>query len=438
MRLQLLDESVRFSCGSCTACCDQPWRTLIERDKAKNLERHDFSGYPQLTGQTFYHPSSDGRTDVYELAKGAGTRCLFLDSDGLCIIHKELGAEAKPHMCRQFPFLSARTWTDDRVSASFGCPAVQQRSGTRLPEQASDIAAVVPLSTRPIRPDGETFLDMSCRLSPEATEALFDRALSIFADAGTGDVWQCFAELLALLTATRDARKAADAGKNDHVSLPDPPRSAVAPVIRAYASPAAAPMPVRMLFAATLYPDTVPADAASRTGFMRRLAMIPKLLSLAQLSGTYSSRLLGRNVSIQDVMRHEVAPALEPAATHLLLRYYRSRFWQRMIAGTRLPVIAGVHQHIHDLNAIVFLARAEARACGAAQLTEGLIHRSLTLVEFHLANQSRLYEQTLRGWLRSHLSNPVLALHSLRFMALRPSGRSARDAWSAPSPVGHA
>ncbi|MFQ5422566.1 MAG: YkgJ family cysteine cluster protein [Phycisphaerae bacterium] len=423
MRLQLLDESVRFSCGSCTACCDQPWRTLIEYDKAQNLERHDFSRYPQLAGQTFYHPSSDGRTDVLELAKGAGTRCLFLDTDSLCIIHKELGPEAKPHMCQQFPFLPARTWTDDRVSANFGCPAVQRRSGTRLPEQASDIAAVVPVSTRPTRSDGETFLDQSCKLSPEATEVLFDHALSILGDDRAADVWQCFAELLALLTATRDTWQAH--AKREKDNMVQSGSIGEVPVIRAYASPAAAPMPVRMLFAATLYPDTVPADVASRTGFMRRLAMIPKLLSLAQLSGTYPSRLLGRNVSIQDVMGHEVAPALEPAATHLLLRYYRSRFWQRMIAGTRLPVIAGVHQHIHDLNAIIFLARAEARASGETQLTEPLIRQSLTLVEFHLANQSRLYEQTLRGWLRSRLSDSVLALQSLRLMALRPAPEPA-------------
>ena len=32
-------------------------------------------------------------------------------------------------MCRQFPFLSARTWTDDRVSANFGCPSIQSRLG---------------------------------------------------------------------------------------------------------------------------------------------------------------------------------------------------------------------------------------------------------------------------------------------------------------------
>ena len=86
MRLQLLDESARFSCGSCTSCCDQPWRTMIEADRAQALDRHGFSAYPGLVDKTFYRKPSDGRKDFFELAKGEGTRCLFLGSDGLCII----------------------------------------------------------------------------------------------------------------------------------------------------------------------------------------------------------------------------------------------------------------------------------------------------------------------------------------------------------------
>ena len=161
MRLQVVDDSVRFSCGSCTACCDQPWRTMIEASKAQALDEHDFSAYPQLAGKGFYHKSKAGsnprhgqsitnRPETrYALAKGEGTRCLFLDTDGLCIIHKELGPEAKPSMCRQFPFLSARNWVEDRVSANFGCSSVQDDKGRLLTDQADEIAGVVALSDRP-------------------------------------------------------------------------------------------------------------------------------------------------------------------------------------------------------------------------------------------------------------------------------------------------
>ncbi|MCZ6682842.1 MAG: hypothetical protein O7B26_06635, partial [Planctomycetota bacterium] len=183
-----------------------------------------------------------------------------------------------------------------------------------------------------------------------------------------------------------------------------------------------APMPIRFLFAATLYPDTVPADAGSRMGLFKKLSLVPKLMSLAQMSGSYASRVLGRNVAVREVLEHEVAPELEAEASALLLRYFRSRFWQRTMVGTRLPIVGGVHQHVQDLNAIIFLARAEAQASGERRLSAALVRRALTAVEFHLANQPRLHEQTLKGRLRSQLCDPELAMQSLRLMSPARAG----------------
>ncbi len=106
---------------------------------------------------------------------------------------------------------------------------------------------------------------------------------------------------------------------------------------------------------------------------------------------------------------HELDAAWTPGATALVRRYFRSRLWQRRIAGTKLPIIGGFHQHACDLNAMVFFARAEAAARGATRLDEGLISAALTRVEFHLANQVRLSDHTLKGWFRSRLCDLELA-----------------------------
>lgn len=419
MRLQIIDESVNFSCGSCTFCCDQPWRTMIEADKAEALSRHDFRAYPQLAGRTLYRASSDGKGDLFELSKGKGTRCVFLDTDGLCIIHKELGAEAKPGMCRQFPYLSSRTWTEDRVSANFGCPSVQNRSGSCLSKQAGEIASVVQVSARPVRPDQPVMFDRELKISPVENEALLDRAILIFEDGADGNIWDRFARLLGLLVAVGRCKRGGDGlGLVELLrSRGDLPNTPKTPSIRAFESAAAAPVSIRFLFAATLYPDTVPADAGSRMGFFKKLSLVPRLMSLAQLSGAYPSRVLGRNIAVREVMEHEVDAELEADANALMLRYFRSRFWQRTMVGTRIPIVGGVHQHIHDLNAIVFLARAEAHAAGKRSLNEALVRRALTAVEFHLANQARLFEQTLKGRLGSQLCDLELAMQSLRLMA---------------------
>jgi Fe-S-cluster containining protein len=398
---------------------------MIEADRAQALDRHDFSAYPELAGKTFYHKPSDGRKDYFQLSKGEGTRCLFLGGDGLCIIHKEMGPEAKPSMCRQFPFLPVQTSKDDRVSVNFGCSAVQEHSGQLLSEQIDEISATVGVSKGAVDSDAPIPLDRKCLLTQAEGDALIDRIFALFDDRHAGNVWTAFAEALDLLHTVRACKSQPGASsesadllgrlRSDEPLLDAP---TVSPV-QAFRNPAAAPMPARMLFAATLYPDTVAAGATSGTGFIQRLMQIPKLMTLATLSGGYASRLLGRNVSITQVLAHEVDAELGSDATALLLRYYRSRFWQRMMVGTKLPIVGGVHQHICDLNAILFMARAEAAAQNKRRMSADLIRQALTRVEFHLANQVRLYDHTLKGWFTSQLCDLGMATQSLRLMALQ-------------------
>ena len=422
LRLQVIDESAHFACGSCTACCDQPWRTLIETDKAAALDRHDFSRYPQLAGKQLYRRPADGEGRYLELAKGEGTRCIFLDADGLCIIHKELGAEAKPHMCRQFPYLGSRAWRDDRVSVNYGCPAVQSRRGSTLPQQKDEIAAIVPATDPATKPDAPVLFDVRTSVPQAVYEALIERSMDIFDGGRPGSVFARFSELLAVLDAisTRIGAEGDEPDAAMQVLRSIPPQSAhdhwenaihTAP---SFDRPAAAPMPVRFLFAATLQPDTLPPDAGGGMGLMRRLSLIPRLMSLANMKGAYASRLLGRNVSLQRVFSHEIAGGLEDESTQLLLRYFRSRLWQRLIVGTRLPIAGGVHQHLLDLAAIMFYARAEAAEAGADRLSDAHVRGALTRVEFHLANQKRLHDRTLRGWIRSQLCDLKLAWQTLR------------------------
>ncbi len=424
MQLPLLDKTDRFSCGSCTACCNQPWRTMIEADKAKALDGHDFSKYPQLAGQTFYTPAADGRAGFFDLAKGEGTKCLFLDTDGLCIIHKELGAEAKPAMCRQFPFLPSRTWTDDRLALNHGCPTVQRNKGELLTEQVGDIVAVLPTSSKPHKgAESRVALDRTSTLSHAEYEALCEHALLLFDKDREADIWTRFAELLSTVGMLQQALPQSPTGMigdrtvleifQDANARPPSPR----PSRVVGAVPRTSPLAARMLFAATLHPDTLPANQTGLPNLVQRLCRVPRMMALAQLSGTYVSRVLGRNVVIDDVLAHEVRREMEPAAATLLARYFRSRFWARLLVGTRLPIVAGVHQHVHDLNAIVFFARAEAHHRGQTFLSEELVRQALARVELHIANQSRLYEQTLRGWIKSRLCDTGLAMRSLALMA---------------------
>ena len=58
-----------------------------------------------------------------------GDRCVFLEEDNLCLIHKVLGEEAKPFTCRRFPFALVLTIEGVLVGADYACPAMVRNEG---------------------------------------------------------------------------------------------------------------------------------------------------------------------------------------------------------------------------------------------------------------------------------------------------------------------
>lgn len=417
MRLQVIDPSVKFSCSACALCCQQPWHTTIEPEKLPAIDALDWGAeFPALAGKALYRTVRENGKAVHHLAKGEGTRCIFLDTDNLCIIHKKLGFDAKPHMCKQFPFIPARAWDADYVSANYGCKAVQEQSGRPMTEQAEEVAATVPISHRPANGDAPIPLTPTVSVRQRAMRELMSAIGEHFADETGGPLVDRFAAALHALdravslgpTAAADAIEAGEL-------RPERPAQSVSP----FDTPADAPMACRFLFAATLFPDTLPPDSRDNLGFIGRMSLVPKLMALARMRGAYASRLLGRNVKIEDVMCESTARPMSADATALLGRYLRSRMWQQFPGGTQLPVFSGMHQHILDVCAVTFYARAEVRETGAEELTLPIVQRALRLVEFHLANQSRLYTQVLRGWLKSTLATSSLAWSSLRMIRFR-------------------
>lgn len=415
MRLQVIDPHVNFSCSSCTRCCDQPWRTIVEPEKLPALEAVDWGAeFPHLAGRPFYRRVRVGQQTVFELTKSTGNRCIFLADDGLCIIHKKLGYDAKPHMCKQFPFFAARAWDADYVSANFGCKAVQRGKGAPLTQQRADIERLVPRTPGPADSHAPVLLAPGHTAPQPVARALLDCLASQLADEGAGTLADRIALVLATLQAAiaTPADLLADAIDRRRLAAPPDPSQ-----YEPFASPAAAPLPARFLLAATLFPDTLPPDSTADAGFFRRMTLVPKLMALTRLRGGYASRLLGRNVRVDAVLERAGDVRLTPEATALLVRYLQSRLWQQFPSGTRLPVLAGLHQHIIDLNAVLFYALAGA-APGATLLDHERIEHGLTLVEFHLANQPRLYQQVLQRWLRDALASPDVAWSSLRMSRL--------------------
>ena len=371
MRLQIIDQTEGFSCNGCSTCCQQPYSIVIEKEKAHALDESDFSAYPQLEGQTFYKESSDVPDGMYVIPKQDGTtKCLFLGSDGLCIIHKELGAEAKPAPCRRFPFHESVTFVDHRVSVNYGCPSVIADQGKRLVEQEPEISAGSKIPNAP--PDNNAFVGLNHEtgVSHDEFTALAETLERFFRRDGQASIWEAFGASLGLVQTTIEKKKSNDENLCDWLQATQTIKDMESGVsVEPLASPRDAASPVRMRFAATLMRDALPKEVTLNMSLWRRIASLPKVMPLVKLSGHYFSKVQQRDVDIDKVLKHSLPDGIDKEATELLKRCFRTRIWQRFLIGTRLSVTAGLHQHIHDLNSILFLSRIDACYAGESRLT---------------------------------------------------------------------
>ena len=102
----------------------------------------------------------DEATHQYTLNKVAD-RCVFLDTDNLCIIHKSAGMAAKPIACQFFPFQTVQAPDGLHVSLNVGCRRlVEMTDADDLPDTAaarrilSEVQSVVTIGeTLPLTPD---------------------------------------------------------------------------------------------------------------------------------------------------------------------------------------------------------------------------------------------------------------------------------------------
>ncbi|UCG32163.1 MAG: YkgJ family cysteine cluster protein [Phycisphaerales bacterium] len=435
MRLQVLDNEIRYECHSCAACCRQPWLEHVEDDKLGPVRGFNWGAkYPQLAGHDPILMAEVNGQQLPMLAKKDNGECLFLDSDNLCVIHKELGYEAKPEACRRFPFFSAPMPDADHISAHFACPSVQEGSGPSIQEQRDDILRTVPMSS----PTRDTFTEVALlvgHLIPlEAAHALVDRWAGLFDPDQPGDLWARFARaihvaLQAVQTEPASLRAAlAEDGFGTVQNVP--PFARIDSLVDA-------PLPCRLLLALNLWNDYYPPQhsGARRPSWTTRMGLIGKVMHVLRMSGTYASRYLPGNVVLHRLSAPGFREATPPEdVTRLLCRWVRAAFRQRTFRRDRISMVAGLHQQIVDANCVHFYARAVADQAGREHPQPGDYHRALSIVGFGITSQVRAYQNVFRRRAMSLLESMDIGWSSLSMFCpvpLADASNRAGGAWPA-------
>ena len=188
----LLPDNVVFTCQHSGACCRSDW--LIGVDDAAHARLRDV-GHDIAPGRDAFIPlpfplPSGERVTFARRADGA---CVFLTADTRCGIHRQLGAAAKPQVCREFPYHFVQTPDGVAVGVSFACTAVRAHQGATLPAQRDEVRSVLAGSTRVERLPEALTLFGSIDIGWDAYRPIEAGLLDLLAAQGSGRCpWACW------------------------------------------------------------------------------------------------------------------------------------------------------------------------------------------------------------------------------------------------------
>lgn len=123
----------------CSGCC-RDWNVIVTEAEAARFKDHPWAVDRQrFSGRELMERTGDNQLRLSHI----GDACIFLDDDNLCAIHKELGYDAKPRMCRQFPYYPVDTPDGIVGTLDFACPAVVADKGAPVQEQEEEFRQTI-------------------------------------------------------------------------------------------------------------------------------------------------------------------------------------------------------------------------------------------------------------------------------------------------------
>lgn|GEM_PF-3445798 len=132
---------LRHGCVASGGCCHGTDVGPLKPDDIEKIEAIDWSPHlpDDVSRDDWLVETTGPNGETITLLGMRHGRCVFLDSDKLCVVHKVAGSEQKPTICRQFPYTFTRTPRGVDVSYSMECRA-WHRARAGGPEPGADEA----------------------------------------------------------------------------------------------------------------------------------------------------------------------------------------------------------------------------------------------------------------------------------------------------------
>jgi Fe-S-cluster containining protein len=391
--------SMRFSCTMCGKCC-RGWAISFTDEERRRLEAQDWGKrLPDLAGRTLWEPvpgAAGPMTWRFRLREDGA--CPFLGERNQCRIHEALGAEAKPHTCRMFPFTFADTPAGTFVGLRFNCPGVLGGGGEPVTEGVRELVGLrrelERIATPPRYPD-QVAVGARGRLDWDDVRVVEEAALRLLDEGGLPFLKRLLV-LLRLAEVFEGARMEALTGERlkQMVAL-------VLPDLKAQERDAALVRPALGAAERALFHQFLAIIYSKEYGVFQRLPFRERLRLRLRAAANGYRFLFGRGrVALSgwagpiDLSRvwDIPAPATEPRTTALLERWLRWKVWGKSTFSRLyfdLPYEAGLGSLGAMFAGAAWWARASALARGASAAEFEDWERALDLVDGALAGLRR-------------------------------------------------
>jgi len=157
----------RFSCRRCGRCC-KGWNVMVEPAERERLLAVDWARIsPRLRGAALSEEvRPPDQTEPAISTAHVGERCVFLEDDNLCLIHRVLGEQAKPLTCRRFPLVITLVGDTALVGADYACPTMVRSEGVPLQIDEEIVTAWLGRAESGPTSPGRGTAEQEVRLSP--------------------------------------------------------------------------------------------------------------------------------------------------------------------------------------------------------------------------------------------------------------------------------
>ena len=128
----------KWDCQGCGNCC-RGTTILLDRQDVEKLRQQRWETQPEFQNvKTVVRSHLLGGQAV--LATKSDGSCVFLSDSGRCRIHEQHGADAKPAVCRMYPFQLVPLQRHTNLTLRFGCPSAAAGEGRPLGEHLKKLS----------------------------------------------------------------------------------------------------------------------------------------------------------------------------------------------------------------------------------------------------------------------------------------------------------